>query len=58
MHADDQAIDGCEDGAPEARNRSAGSGRSSDPNLMGAVRPASFTGTKSIANDVANNAVP
>ena len=58
VHADDDALDGREDEAPEARNRPAGSGRRSDLNVIGAVRPASLTGTKSIANDVANRVVP
>ncbi len=37
---------------------SARSGRRSDLNVIGAVRPAALTGTKSIANDVAKRGVP
>src|SRR4051812_19871488 len=45
-------------GRPKPGNRSARSGRKRDPKVIGAVRPTSLTGRKSIAKDVANMVVP
>jgi hypothetical protein len=45
-------------GRPNPGNLSGGSGRKNDRSVNGAVRPASSTGTKSIAYDVASRDVP
>src|SRR3954453_20290804 len=45
-------------GRPKPGNRSARSGRKRDPKGVGAGRPTSLTGRKSIAKDVANRVVP
>jgi len=55
---DHDAVHGARTGPPNPGKRDGGSGLSSVRAVTGAVRPRSSTGTKSIAYDEANSAVP
>ena len=58
VHCRDDAVHRSQDGPTKAWKACAGSGYRSEANVSGAVRPESFTGTKSIANVEAYNFVP
>ena len=58
VHGDDHTVSWRPDGAAEAGEKLGWLGRRREPSVIGAVRPPWSTGTKSIANDVANTSVP